>query len=177
MHGFLKEIQVKSSLLSATSLASVTHTPSLAAPLVAHTRSVRPLAVQVASSGVVAASLATLLLLMVAVLAAGSEPGVQDSVALSGSILWYVFLASLLLLMPFMSRSQQVMREFALLAGVSTVATSPYKTFADLVALARGAPGRARPRHFPGRRPCAHSRSLGRGDRSSRRCGLAQGHR
>ena len=33
--------------------------------------------------------------------------------------------ASLLLLVPFLSRSQQIMREFSLLAAVSTVATSP----------------------------------------------------
>ena len=39
-------------------------------------------------------------------------------------MIWYVFLASLLLLVPFLSRSQQVMREFSLLAGISTVATS-----------------------------------------------------
>jgi signal transduction histidine kinase len=70
------------------------------------------------------ATLGTLLLLMAAVLAAGPVPADQLSVAQAGSALWYVFLASVLLLMPFMSRSQQVMREFALLAGVSTVATS-----------------------------------------------------
>jgi len=39
-------------------------------------------------------------------------------------VIWYVFLASLLLLMPFLSKSQQVMREFSLLAAISTVATS-----------------------------------------------------
>jgi signal transduction histidine kinase len=41
-----------------------------------------------------------------------------------GSMIWYVFLASLLLLVPFLSKSQQIMREFSLLAAISTVATS-----------------------------------------------------
>ena len=62
MHGFLKEIQVKNSLLSATSLASVTYTPSLALqarnPL---PRTVRPLGIPVSTVGVLAASLAGLL--------------------------------------------------------------------------------------------------------------------
>ena len=40
------------------------------------------------------------------------------------SVAWYLFLASLLLLTPFIARSRQVLREFALLAGVSTVATA-----------------------------------------------------
>jgi len=40
------------------------------------------------------------------------------------SMIWYVFLASLLLLAPFFARSHQVLREFSLLAAVSTVATS-----------------------------------------------------
>ena len=38
--------------------------------------------------------------------------------------LWYLVAAFLLLLTPFLARSRQVLREFALLAGVSTVATS-----------------------------------------------------
>ena len=41
-----------------------------------------------------------------------------------GALAWTVFLASLLMLGPFLSRSRQVLREFALLAGVSTVAAS-----------------------------------------------------
>lgn len=42
----------------------------------------------------------------------------------SGPVVWYLVLASLLLLLPFLARSQDFMREFALLAGISTVATS-----------------------------------------------------
>jgi signal transduction histidine kinase len=49
---------------------------------------------------------------------------VQHNIASIGSMIWYVFLASLLLLVPFLSKSQQIMREFSLLAAISTVATS-----------------------------------------------------
>ena len=66
----------------------------------------------------------TLALLMLAVMAADRAGNLQQSVAQVGSYIWYVFFASMLLLLPFMSRSQQALREFALLAGVSTVATS-----------------------------------------------------
>ncbi|HEX4511033.1 MAG TPA: histidine kinase, partial [Burkholderiaceae bacterium] len=39
-------------------------------------------------------------------------------------VIWTVFFASLLLMSPFLARSQHLMREFAMLAGVSTLATS-----------------------------------------------------
>ncbi len=48
----------------------------------------------------------------------------QHNIPAIGSLIWYVFFASLLLTVPFLARSQQIMREFALLAAVSTVATS-----------------------------------------------------
>ena len=53
----------------------------------------------------------------------------QDSltphaIALAGLVVWHVFVASLLLLGPFLSRSRRVLRELALLAGVSTVAAA-----------------------------------------------------
>ena len=57
-------------------------------------------------------------------LSRGTCPRCSSFAAGSGALIWYVFLASLLMLVPFLSRSQQVMREFALLAGISTVATS-----------------------------------------------------
>jgi signal transduction histidine kinase len=66
----------------------------------------------------------TLGLLTVAIALAGHEPGVQQTIASVGPVIWYVFFASTVMLIPFLSRSQQVMREFTLLAGVSTVATS-----------------------------------------------------
>lgn len=81
-----------------------------------------PLAIVLRRFGVV--TWATLVLLTAAVAAAEGLPAAQNNVAAVGSTIWYVFLASLLLLVPFMSRSQQIMREFSLLAAISTVATS-----------------------------------------------------
>lgn len=69
-------------------------------------------------------TLGTWLLLTVALASAVANPGVHQNIASVGSMVWYVFFASLLLLVPFLSRSQQVMREFSMLAAVSTVATS-----------------------------------------------------
>lgn len=81
-----------------------------------------PFAAVVRRFGVVAIS--TMVLLTVAIAAAEQRSGVQHTIAAVGSVIWYVFLASLLLMVPFLSRSQQVMREFTMLAGISTVATS-----------------------------------------------------
>jgi len=69
-------------------------------------------------------AMSTWVLLTVALAVAGRAPGVQHNIAAIGSMIWYVFLASLLLLLPFLSKSQQIMREFSLLAAISTVATS-----------------------------------------------------
>jgi signal transduction histidine kinase len=81
-----------------------------------------PFAVVVRRFSIVA--IGTLALLTLAVAAAEGRSSAQYTIAAVGSMIWYVFLASLLLLVPFLSRSQQVMREFSLLAGISTVATS-----------------------------------------------------
>ena len=70
----------------------------------------------------VLAGTGTLLLLSLAMALAGHQ--VPDPLANLGAVAWYVFFASLLMLGPFLSRSRQVLREFALLAGVSTVAAS-----------------------------------------------------
>ena len=69
-------------------------------------------------------TLATLLLVSAAVAASAGMPGVAHGVAVGASAAWYLFLASLLLLTPFLARSRQLLREFALLAGISTVAAS-----------------------------------------------------
>ncbi len=68
----------------------------------------------------------TWLLLTAAVALADMEhvASMQQQIATTGPVIWYVFLASLLLLSSFLSKSQQVMREFSLLAATSTVATS-----------------------------------------------------
>jgi signal transduction histidine kinase len=69
-------------------------------------------------------TIGTWLLLTFSLAAAVRNPGMHQNIASIGSMIWYVFFASLLLLVPFLSRSQQIMREFSLLAAVSTVATS-----------------------------------------------------
>jgi signal transduction histidine kinase len=69
-------------------------------------------------------TIATWLLLTGALAAVPALPGAQHQVASIGSMIWYVFFGSLLVLVPFLSKSRQVMREFALLAAISTVATS-----------------------------------------------------
>ncbi len=81
-----------------------------------------PFAIVLRRFGVVTAG--TWILLTTAIAAASGTPGVQQGIATVGSMIWVVFLASLLLLVPFLARSQQVLREFSLLAGISTVATS-----------------------------------------------------
>ncbi len=69
-------------------------------------------------------ALVTLVLVTAAVGAAALLPGLAHGVAAGASVAWYLFLASLLLLSPFLARSRQLLREFALLAGISTVAAS-----------------------------------------------------
>jgi signal transduction histidine kinase len=74
-----------------------------------------------------ALAVGTLLLVTAAVAAASLLPGaapVAHGVAVGASVAWYLFLASLLLLTPFLARSRHLLREFALLAGISTVAAS-----------------------------------------------------
>jgi signal transduction histidine kinase len=66
----------------------------------------------------------TWLLLTIAIAIAQNEAGALRALGTVGSMIWVVFLASLLLLLPFISKSQQMLREFSLLAGISTVATS-----------------------------------------------------
>jgi len=71
------------------------------------------------------AALAGLMLatLTVAVAAARSP---ESNAVVSGvtSVVWVLFFGALLVLTPFLARSRQMLREFALLAGVSAVATS-----------------------------------------------------
>jgi signal transduction histidine kinase len=64
------------------------------------------------------------LLLTVAIVQTADMPDAQHMVATGAPMLWYVFLAAVLVLLPFLSRSEQVMREFGLLAAVSSVATA-----------------------------------------------------
>ncbi len=68
--------------------------------------------------------LGTLLLLTLSIAAIGPQTGLQGQAVAIGAAVWVVFIASMLLLLPFLARTQQLMREFSLLAGVSAVATS-----------------------------------------------------
>ena len=70
------------------------------------------------------AAVATLALLTVAIALAAHEQLDTHAVVVAGWVVWHLFVASLMLLGPFLSRSRRVTREMALLAGVSTVAAS-----------------------------------------------------
>ena len=69
-------------------------------------------------------TLGTWILLSVAMWASDRQPHSAQNIADIGSVLWYVFLASTLMLVPFMAKSRSFLREFALLAALSTVTTS-----------------------------------------------------
>lgn len=64
------------------------------------------------------------LVLTAALVWSAQAPLLQLQIAVVGPTLWSVFLGSLLVLLPFLSKSQQVMREFSLLAAISTIATA-----------------------------------------------------
>jgi len=70
------------------------------------------------------ASLATLLLTTAAVALSARRGEVGHGIAAAAPVAWVLFLASLLLLAPFLGRSRPLLREFALLAGIGSVATS-----------------------------------------------------
>ena len=80
-------------------------------------------------------ALATLTLVTAAVAIYARLPGVSTGVAEGAVLAWYLFLASLLLLTPFLARSRQVLREFSLLAGISTVAASADLLFVSVFSL------------------------------------------
>ncbi|HSQ73357.1 MAG TPA: histidine kinase, partial [Rubrivivax sp.] len=82
-----------------------------------------------------AVALSSLGLVTVAVALAADLPLPVTGIAAGASIAWYLFLSSLLLLIPFLVRSRQMPREFMLLAGVATIATSLDLLFAAVFAL------------------------------------------
>jgi signal transduction histidine kinase len=69
-------------------------------------------------------TLATWVLLSLAVAASGNRPDMLLNVTTFGVMTWHVFFASQLLLSPYLSRSRQILQEFSLLAASSTVAAS-----------------------------------------------------
>jgi len=74
-------------------------------------------------------------LMTLALAASTTLRGVPHNIADTAAVVWYVYLAALLLLVPFLAKSQNVLREFALLAAVSTVAISLYLLFVAVFAL------------------------------------------
>jgi signal transduction histidine kinase len=95
---------------------------ALAAVMRSHGARPNPFALIMRRFGLMA--LGTLVLVTLAVAATAHLPEVAHGVAVAASVAWYLFLASLLLLMPFLARGRQLLREFALLAGISAVAAS-----------------------------------------------------
>jgi signal transduction histidine kinase len=83
----------------------------------------------------VAAALVVWLLVTGTLAVTADLPGTAGGTAAVASAMWTLFVGLLLLLSPFVSRSRRLLRELALLAGISTVATSLDLLFAALFAL------------------------------------------
>ena len=81
------------------------------------------------------ATLGTMVVVNAALVAADWRPGIAESVANSAVLVWSLFLASLMALVPFLSRARRLLREFAMLAGMSAVATSLDLLFVTLFSL------------------------------------------
>jgi signal transduction histidine kinase len=63
------------------------------------------------------------------------RPALAGAVADAAVLVWTLFFVSLLVWVPFLSRARHLLREFAMLAGLSTVATSLDLLFVSLFAL------------------------------------------
>jgi signal transduction histidine kinase len=92
-----------------------------------------PLAALLRRFGVVVVG--TLLLLTLALAASAMPVGWPGVIASAGTVLWAVFMASTLLAVPLLSRPPQLVREFALLAGVSTIAVALHLLLVALFSL------------------------------------------
>jgi len=80
-------------------------------------------------------ALLTWLLANAAVLATAARPALAHATAAGASVAWALFSVSLLLLVPFVARGRRLLRELALLAGISTVAASLDLLFVAVFAL------------------------------------------
>lgn len=81
------------------------------------------------------AALATMAVVDSALVAAEWQTGIAREVATSAVTVWSLFIASLLALVPFLSRTRRLLREMAMLAGMSTIATSLDLLFITLFSL------------------------------------------
>ncbi len=95
---------------------------SLAQLLWSNHREPHPLAAALIRFGAI--TLAVFTLLTVAVAVSSDSAGGTRSVASIGAVILVIFMATLFLATPFMSRPQATLREFSMLAGVSTIATA-----------------------------------------------------
>jgi signal transduction histidine kinase len=66
----------------------------------------------------------TVTLVLLTAMVAALNPRLHGQAAFIGLAVWVIVLSAMLLMLPFLSRTQRLMREFSLLAGVSTVATA-----------------------------------------------------
>ena len=78
---------------------------------------------------------AALLLLLACMLVVQEHDLVRQRVAEIGSAAWTVLFAAVLLLIPMLTRSRRLLREFALLAGISTAATALDLVFVSIFSL------------------------------------------
>lgn len=69
-------------------------------------------------------TLVTWVLLSLAVAKGVTRPDMQLNITIFGVMTWHVFVATQLLLSPYLSRSKQILQEFSLLAASSTIAAS-----------------------------------------------------
>lgn len=67
----------------------------------------------------------------------GSLMALQYKFVPTAAVVWAVFFSCLLLVLPFIARSTQMLREFVLLAGVSSLATLLDLAFASLLSLSQ----------------------------------------
>ena len=89
-----------------------------------------PFAIVMRQFGVV--TTATWGLMTAALVASDHLRGVPHNIADTAGVVWHVYLVALLMLVPFLAKSQNVLREFALLAAISSVAISLYLLFVSL---------------------------------------------
>jgi signal transduction histidine kinase len=81
----------------------------------------RPLAIALRRFSVL--TVGAWVLLSVGLAATSRQAWIQANIASLGTLFWYLALAGALMLTPFLSRSQLIMREFGLLAAISALAT------------------------------------------------------
>ncbi|MEP6873755.1 MAG: ATP-binding protein [Burkholderiales bacterium] len=92
-----------------------------------------PFAIVLRQFGVVTA--ATWALMTAALFASDGLRGVPHNIADTAGVVWHVYLVAMLMLVPFLAKSQNVLREFVLLAAISSVAISLYLLFVTLPSL------------------------------------------